>query len=99
MTNTGSEASIQLIRRLQITEKGTQLAEKQNKYLFRVSPSANKIQIRKAIEAFFRVKVVKVNTMNYAGKKKRVRSFKYGRRANWKRAIVTLAEGNKIETA
>ena len=93
------DAAIQLIQKLQVTEKGALLSEKQNKYLFRVSPSANKIQIKKAVEAFFRVKVVKVNTMNYAGKKRRVRSFKYGRRAHWKRAVVTLASGQKIETA
>ncbi len=97
MTTSGSV--IQLIQRLQVTEKGALLSEKQNKYLFRVVPSANKIQIKKAVEDFFRVKVVKVNTMNYEGKKRRMRSFKYGRRAHWKRAIVTLASGHKIETA
>ena len=86
-----------IIRDMQITEKGTNLAEKENKYFFRVAPSANKIEIKSAIEQLFNVAVVKVNTMKYVGKKKRERSLKYGKRADWKRAVVTLAEGNKIE--
>ena len=80
-----------------LTEKSTLLSEKQNKYVFRVSPRANKIQIKSAIERLFQKKVVAVNTCNYAGKKKRERRADYGRKAHWKKAIVTLGEGEKID--
>jgi large subunit ribosomal protein L23 len=92
---------VDFIKKIQITEKGTALAEKgkQPKYLFRVEPSANKLQIKQAVEKFFNVKVAKVNTMNYLGKKKRLRTARYGKKADWKRAVVTLKEGNKIEVA
>ncbi len=86
-----------LIQTASLTEKATLLSEKQNKYVFRVSPRANKIQIKKAIETLFQKKVVSVNTCNYAGKKKRERTQNYGRKAHWKKAIVTLKEGEKIE--
>jgi large subunit ribosomal protein L23 len=86
-----------LIHNASLTEKATLLTEKHNKYVFRVSPRANKIQIKKAIERLFQKKVVDVNTCNYAGKKKRERRADYGRKAHWKKAIVTLAEGEKIE--
>jgi large subunit ribosomal protein L23 len=84
------------VQGLHITEKGTQLAG-QNKYLFKVEPGANKIEIKRAVESFFKVKVVKVNTMNYAGKKRRERTIHYGKKPDWKRAVVTLKEGDKIE--
>jgi large subunit ribosomal protein L23 len=84
------------VQGLQITEKGTQLAG-QNKYLFKVEPGANKIAIKRAVESFFKVKVIKVNTMNYGGKKRRERTLHYGRKPDWKRAVVTLKEGDKIE--
>jgi large subunit ribosomal protein L23 len=92
---------VDCIERIQITEKGTALAEKgkQPKYLFRVDPRANKLQIKQAVETFFNVKVAKVNTMNYLGKKKRLRTLRYGKKADWKRAVVTLREGSKIEMA
>ena len=86
-----------LIQTASLTEKATLLSEKQNKYVFRVSPRANKIQIKKAIETLFQKKVLSVNTCNYAGKKKRERTQNYGRKAHWKKAIVTLKEGEKIE--
>jgi large subunit ribosomal protein L23 len=85
-----------IIQTASLTEKSTMLGEKHNKYVFRVSPRANKIQIKHAIERLFQKKVVDVNTCNYAGKAKRVRG-PLGRRAHWKKAIVTLAEGEKIE--
>ena len=89
------------IKRIQVTEKGTAMAEKgkQAKYLLRVDPRANKLEIKQAAEKFFNVKVVKVNTMNYLGKKKRLRTLHYGKKPDWKRAIVTLKEGSKIEMA
>lgn len=86
-----------LIQNASLTEKATLLTEKHNKYVFRVNPRANKIQIKNAIERLFQKKVVDVNTCNYAGKKKRERRADYGRKAHWKKAIVTLAEGEKIE--
>jgi large subunit ribosomal protein L23 len=86
-----------LIQTASLTEKSSLLSEKHNKYVFRVSPRANKIQIKKAIETLFQKKVLSVNTCNYAGKKKRERTQNYGRKPHWKKAIVTLKEGEKIE--
>ena len=85
-----------IIQTASLTEKSTLLSEKQNKYVFRVNPRANKIQIKQAIERMFQKKVVAVNTSNYSGKWKRVRG-PLGRTAKWKKAIVTLKEGEKIE--
>ena len=79
-----------------ISEKGTQMTAEQNKYLFKVDPKANKIEIRKAIEEIFKVKVLAVNTSNVQGKWKRVRMIP-GRAASWKKAVVTLKTGDKIE--
>ena len=67
------------------------------KRVARVSPRASKIQIKNAIERLFQKKVVDVNTCNYAGKKKRERRADFGRKAHWKKAIVTLKEGDKID--
>ena len=86
-----------IIRKLLLTEKGTHLTERENQYLFRVDPSANKIEIKDAVEKIFNVKVEKVNTMNRRGKHKRLRSMNYGMTAGWKRAVVTLKEGEKID--
>ena len=80
-----------------LTEKATLLSDKLNKYVFRVRPSANKLQIKRAIETIFKKKVVDVNTANFTGKKKRERRADFGRRANWKKAIVTLKEGDKLD--
>ena len=87
----------EIIQTASLTEKSTLLSEKHNKYVFRVRPSANKIQIKNAVERMFQKKVVDVNTCNYAGKKKRERTQNYGRKAHWKKAIVTLKEGEKID--
>ncbi len=86
-----------IIETASLTEKASILSEKQNKYVFRVSPKANKIEIKRAIEQIFNKKVVSVNTANYAGKKKRERRADFGRKAHWKKAIVTLKEGEKID--
>jgi large subunit ribosomal protein L23 len=80
-----------------LTEKATLLSEKLNKYVFRVTPAANKIQIKRAIELIFKKKVLAVNTANYAGKKKRERKADFGRRPHWKKAIVTLKAGEKLD--
>ena len=86
-----------VIETASLTEKSISvLRDKFNKYVFRVNPRANKIQIKDAVERLFQKKVVDVNTCNYAGKEKRVRG-PLGRRPHWKKAIVTLAEGEKIE--
>jgi len=82
-----------------LTEKATLLSETHNKYVFRVHPLANKLQIKQAVETLFKKSVVSVNTANYAGKLKRQRTVHYGRTANWKKAIVTLKEGDKIALA
>ncbi|MDA3797881.1 MAG: 50S ribosomal protein L23 [Kiritimatiellae bacterium] len=83
----------QIINRIQLTEKSTDLGEA-NKYFFKVAPNANKIEIKTAIEELYGVKVDSVNTMNYTGKKKRLRTIRYGKKPDWKRAIVTLGEGD-----
>jgi len=77
-----------------VTEKCNALIQ-DKKYTFRVHPSAGRIEIAKAVEELFKVKVAKVNVMNYQGKAKRAgRTMKMGRRADWKREVVTLAEGS-----
>lgn len=76
-----------------ITEASMEALE-MNKYTFKVAKNANKIEIAKAVEELFGVKVVKVNTMNCRGRKKRVGRFE-GMTPSWKKAIVTLAEGEK----
>jgi len=88
-----------LIDTVVLTEKATLLSEKHNQYVFRVAPRANKIQIKNAIEKLFGKKVAAVNTANYAGKKRRQRRPDAGRTAHWKKAIVTLKDGEKIEFA
>ena len=87
----------QVIQKILLTEKGTRLSETENKYVFRVAPAANKAEIKKAVQDLFKVKVVSVNTMKRIGKYKRERTANFGRTAHWKRAVVTLAEGEKIE--
>ena len=89
--------SYEIIQTASLTEKSTLLSEKLNKYVFRVNPRANKLQIKQAVERLFQKKVIDVNTCNYAGKKKRERSANFGRKAHWKKAIVTLKEGEKID--
>ena len=86
-----------IIQTASLTEKSSLLGEKLNKYVFRVSPRANKIQIKQAVERLFQKKVVDVNTCNYAGKRKRERRADFGRKAHWKKAIVTLKEGEKTD--
>lgn len=79
-----------------VTEKISNLQESENKVAFVVDRSANKIEIRKAVENRFDVKVKKVATINMKGKVKRLGRFE-GRRAHWKKAIVTLKEGFAID--
>ncbi len=79
-----------------VSEKAARLSEKENKYCFEVARFANKVQIRTAIEEIFKVRVTKVRTMTVPGKVKRLGRFS-GRTPEWKKAIVTLREGQKIE--
>ena len=79
-----------------VTEKSTLATERANAYTFLVDMHANKIEIKQAIEKIFSVKVDRVRTQVRKGKPKRVR-YKVGYQADWKRAIVTLKEGQKIE--
>ena len=79
-----------------VTEKTTAQKDKENKIVFRVSKSANKIQIRQTIEKLFSVRVLQVNTMIMPGKPKRLGKYS-GRRSGFKKAVVTLAEGDAIE--
>ena len=87
--------SADVIKKILLTEKGTRLAEEQNKYLFRVAKEANKVEIKKAVEELFKVRVMAVNTMRRKGKKKRQRTAHYGTPAAWKRAVVTVHEEDK----
>ena len=77
-----------------ITEKTSKLMEL-GQYTFEVLPKANKIEVRKAVEEVFKVKVVRVNTIQVRSKPKRMGAF-LGRSRTWKKAVVTLAEGQKI---
>ncbi len=86
----------QIIRRPLVTEKSTQQKEAHNQYVFEVQREANKIEIQKAVERLFKVKVTQVRTSNALGKVKRL-GRKYGKRPDWKKAIVTLKEGDRIE--
>jgi large subunit ribosomal protein L23 len=79
-----------------LTEKGTLLKEKENKVLFKVATAANKIEIKKAVEETFKVKVDNVATINCRGKIKSMGRYK-GKRPDWKKAIITLKEGEKLD--
>jgi large subunit ribosomal protein L23 len=89
----------EVIYRPRISEKGSRLATAHNQYLFEVAPDATKLEIRQAITALFGKKVLRVNTMRRAGKSRRSRRGEPGRTNHSKRAIITLAEGQKIELA
>jgi large subunit ribosomal protein L23 len=88
--------SFDIIKTVRVTEKGTRQAEKLNQYTVKADPRANKIQIRQAVQELFKVKVIKVNTLSVRGKIRRQRTAAEGRTPSWKKAIVTLKEGDKI---
>lgn len=85
-----------IIRFPRVTEKGTRLKEKNNVLVFEVRTDANKIQVRKAVEGIFKVKVADVATATIGGKKKRL-GTRVGKRMDWKKAYVTLKPGEKID--
>lgn len=85
-----------IVRKALITEKGTVLREVRNQYFFEVARDANKIEIKRAVETIFNVKVKGVQTLQIRGKVKRQGRFS-GKRSDWKKAIVTLQPDQKIE--
>jgi large subunit ribosomal protein L23 len=88
--------SFEIIKTVRMTEKGTTQGERFNQYTVVADGRANKIQIRQAVQELFKVKVVKVNTANVRGKYRRQRTLQAGKSPNWKKAIVTLKQGDKI---
>ncbi len=82
-----------IIKRPRLTEKSNRLQETQNTVVLSVASTANKIQIKEAVEKLFNVKVAKVATAHIGGKKKRVGARSVGKTRDWKKAYVTLAEG------
>jgi len=85
-----------IIKTVRVTEKGTRQGEKLNQYTVVADPRANKIQIRQAVQELFKVKVVRVNTLNVRGKIRRKRRADEGHTNTWKKAIVTLKDGDRI---
>jgi len=88
--------SFQIIKTVRLTEKGTRQGEKYNQYTVVADRLATKPQIKQAVQELFKVKVVKVNTLNVHGKARRQRTAQAGKAPDWKKAIVTLKEGDKI---
>ncbi len=84
------------IKTIRVTEKGTRQTDKLNQYTVVADPRANKQQIRQAVQELFKVKVLKVNTLNVRGKARRSRTPMAGNAPNWKKAIVTLRKEDKI---
>ena len=88
--------AFEIIKTVRLTEKGTRQGEKYNQYTVVADPRANKTQIRQAVQELFKVKVTRVNTMNVRGKARRQRTAQAGTTLAWKKAIVTLKDGDKI---
>ena len=88
--------AFEVIKTVRLTEKGTRQGEKFNQYTVVADRRANKTEIRQAVQELFKVKVTKVNTLNVRGKARRQRTAQAGRTTNWKKAIVTLKDGDKI---
>jgi large subunit ribosomal protein L23 len=87
-----------VLRKPLLTEKVAGIQDKNNQYAFVVDPMANKVEIKRAVELKYSVKVLDVNTLSVRGKVKRLGRFA-GKRADWKKAIVTLKKGDTIELA
>ncbi|KAB2653658.1 MAG: 50S ribosomal protein L23 [Verrucomicrobia bacterium] len=88
--------SFDIVKTVRLTEKGTRQGEKFNQYTVVADRRATKPQIRSAVQELFKVKVVKINTLNVRGKFRRQRTAQAGQAPDWKKAIVTLKEGDKI---
>jgi large subunit ribosomal protein L23 len=89
--------AFEVIKTARLTEKGTRQGEKYNQYTVVADRRANKTEIRQAVQELFKVKVIKVNTLNVRGKLRRQRTAQAGQAPGWKKAIVTLKEGDKIQ--
>lgn len=85
-----------VIKTIRLSEKATLLGEN-NEYVFIVDPKANKLEIKQAVERHFGKKVAAVRTANYSGKARRERRADFGRTNHWKKAVVRLKEGERIE--
>ncbi len=85
-----------VIRMPLLSEKGDRLKEKQNKIILSVDTRANKTQVKSAVETVFKVKVIDVNMMNVKGKVKKI-GLRKGKRPDWKKAVVTIAGGSKVD--
>ena len=88
--------SFDIVKTVRLTEKGTRQGEKFNQYTVVADRRATKPQIRSAVQELFKVKVVKINTLNVRGKFRRQRTAQAGQAPDWKKAIVTLKAGDKI---
>ena len=86
-----------VIDTVRLSEKATLLQETNNEYVFKVDRRANKLEIKRAVEQAFGVKVIGVRTANYSGKRKRVRRSDEGKTASWKKAMVRLKDGDSID--
>jgi large subunit ribosomal protein L23 len=86
----------EIIKTVRLTEKGTRQSEKYNQYTVVADRLATKPQIRQAVQELFKVKVIRINTLNVHGKARRQRTAQAGKASDWKKAIVTLKEGDKI---
>jgi len=88
--------AFEIIKTVRLTEKGSRQSESFNQYTVVADRRANKFQIRNAVQELFKVKVVRVNTLNVRGKQRRQRTSQAGTTMAWKKAIVTLKDGDKI---
>ena len=88
--------AFEIVKTARLTEKGTRQGEKYNQYTVVADRRANKAEIRQAVQELFKVKVIRVNTLNVRGKARRQRTSQAGRTLDWKKAIVTLKAGDKI---
>jgi large subunit ribosomal protein L23 len=88
--------AFEIVKTVRLTEKGTRQGEKYNQYTVVADRRANKTEIRQAVQELFKVKVTKINTLNVRGKLRRQRTSQAGQAPSWKKAIVTLKDGDKI---
>ena len=87
----------QVIKTISLTEKATLLGEQNNEYVFKVNRKTNKVEIKQAVEKIFGKTVIGVRTLNVSGKERRAKRADAGRTNHWKKAIVRLAEGERID--
>jgi large subunit ribosomal protein L23 len=88
--------AFEIIKTVRLTEKGTRQSDQFNQYTVVADRRATKLQIRQAVQELFKVKVTSVNTMNVHGKARRQRTHQAGKSPDWKKAVVTLKDGDKI---